>query len=131
MRTPRIGMVGLGTIAQRVYLPLLSQQKEWIFVGAYSPTAAKRTALTSSYRIQDFASLPDLIQACDAVFVHSATATHFAVVSGLLRHGVDVYVDKPLAATVREAEMLVEYSRKTRRKLMVGFNRRLPPSMYT
>ena len=56
MRPPRNGMVGLGTIAQRVYLPLLSQQKEWIYVGAYSPTAAKRTALTSSNRIQDYAS---------------------------------------------------------------------------
>lgn len=127
MRQPRIGMVGLGAIAQKVYLPLLSQQKEWIFVGAYSPTASKRTALAASYRIQDFASLPDLIQACDAVFVHSSTSTHFAVVSELLNHGIDVYVDKPLAATISEAEMLVECSRKNRRKLMVGFNRRFAP----
>src|SRR5947209_20366030 len=112
MRQPRIGMVGLGAIAQKVYLPLLSQQKEWIFVGAYSPTTSKRTALTASYRIQDFSSLADLIQACDAVFVHSSTSTHFAVVSELLNHGIAVYVDKPLAATISEAEILFACCRK-------------------
>lgn len=53
-----------------------------------------------------------LIQASDAVFVHSSTESHFEVVSELLKNGKDVYVDKPLAATVEEAEKLVELSEK-------------------
>ncbi|PGZ15037.1 virulence factor MviM, partial [Bacillus thuringiensis] len=56
-----------------------------------------------------------------------STATHYEIVSELLKKGIDVYVDKPLAATVEQAEKLVELSEKYNRKLMVGFNRRFVP----
>ncbi|HLZ64178.1 MAG TPA: Gfo/Idh/MocA family oxidoreductase [Ktedonosporobacter sp.] len=127
MRRPRIGMVGLGSLAQKAYLPLLTIEKEWIFAGAYSPTASRRKAICQQYRVPEFASIAALIEDCDAVFVHSSTASHFEVVSELLRKGKDVYVDKPLAATLTEAEKLVELSQKGGRKLMVGFNRRFAP----
>lgn len=127
MRQVRIGMVGLGGIAQKAYLPILSKESDWKFVGAFSPNKEKRKAICESYRIQDFPSLETLAAACDAVFVHSSTDTHYEIVSFLLEKGVDVYVDKPLASTVFEAEKLVALSEKKGRKLMVGFNRRFAP----
>nr|BBH85697.1 virulence factor MviM [Thermosporothrix sp. COM3] len=127
MNRLRIGMVGLGSIAQRVYLPLLTREQEWSFAGVFTPNVSKRHAISSAYRVPEFASLADLIQGCDAAFVHSSTISHFEVVSQLLRHDIDVYVDKPLAATLDEAERLVELSQKTGCKLMVGFNRRFAP----
>lgn len=127
MKKPRIGMIGLGNIAQKAYLPILTKETEWSFEGAYSPSKEKRKAICSQYRIQDFNSLQTLADHCDAVFVHSSTSTHFEIVSSLLSLGKDVYVDKPLAASVSEAEKLVELSIKSGRKLMVGFNRRFSP----
>ncbi|WP_053374141.1 Gfo/Idh/MocA family protein [Paenibacillus sp. FJAT-27812] len=123
----RIGMVGLGGIAQKVYLPLLSRASDWTFAGAYSPSAEKRMAICGEYRIESFGSLSELAESCDAVFVHSSTDSHFEVVSTLLNRGKDVYVDKPLAATLEESEQLAELSVKLGRKLMVGFNRRFAP----
>lgn len=127
MKKPRIGMVGLGNIAQKVYLPILTQEKNWEFTGAFSPNKEKRKMICDQYRIQNVDSLSTLAETCDAVFVHSSTSSHFEVVSYLLNRGIDVYVDKPLAATVQEAEQLVELSEKLGRKLMVGFNRRFAP----
>ena len=127
MKLPRIAMIGLGGIAQKAYLPTLTKETKWQFVGAFSPNEKKRKQICQQYRIQDFHSMSALIQASDAVFVHSSTESHFEVVSELLKNGKDVYVDKPLAATVEEAEKLVELSEKNRRKLMVGFNRRFAP----
>jgi len=124
---PRIGMVGLGGIAQKAYLPILSKETDWTFAGAFSPSREKRKAICNQYRIQDFHSLPALAQECDAMFVHSSTESHYEVVSELLNKGIDVYVDKPLAASIPEAEKLVELSEKLGRKLMVGFNRRFAP----
>lgn len=69
----------------------------------------------------------NLAKTCDAVFVHSSTATHFAVVSELLNAGVHVCVDKPLAENLREAEQLVELAARKKLTLMVGFNRRFSP----
>lgn len=120
-------MVGLGGIAQKAYLPILTKETDWNFIGAFSPTVEKRKKICKQYRIQDFDSLSALLQNCDAVFVHSSTASHYEIVSEALKNEVDVYVDKPLAATVAEAEKLVELSNKHGRKLMVGFNRRFAP----
>lgn len=127
MRKPRIGMIGLGGIAQKAYLPIVTKETNWTFVGAFSPNVVKRKLICNQYRIKDFNSLQALAEECDAIFVHSSTETHFEIVSTLLEKGVDVYVDKPLAETIEQAEKLVELSEKHKRKLMVGFNRRFAP----
>lgn len=127
MRKPKIGVVGLGGIAQKAYLPILTNGTSFDFVGAYSPTKAKRDEICRAHRIESFAGLAELAASVDAAFVHSSTDTHYEVVSYLLAHGVDVYVDKPLAATLEEAERLVDEAERTGRKLMVGFNRRFAP----
>ncbi|RKQ37962.1 Gfo/Idh/MocA family protein [Oceanobacillus halophilus] len=127
MTKPKVGMVGLGAIAQKAYLPILTNETDWDFVGAFSPSKDKRTKLCKQYRIQDYSSLSALASSCDAVFVHSSTSSHYEVISELLSKGKDIYVDKPLASTINDAEKLVKQSNKLGRKLMVGFNRRFAP----
>lgn len=127
MKKPRIGIVGLGDIAQKAYLPILSKEQNWTLSGAFTPNAKKREAICSQYRINPFQSLENLCDHSDALFVHSSTSSHFEVVRYLLNRGKDVYVDKPLAETGEQAEILVDLSQKNNRKLMVGFNRRFAP----
>ncbi|MFC0227214.1 Gfo/Idh/MocA family protein [Serratia aquatilis] len=123
----RIGVVGLGGIAQKAYLPLLSQATDWQLVGGFSPNQQKAKLICDSYRMACFSQLDSLAQQCDAVFVHSSTASHFEVVGELLKHGVHVYVDKPLAETAEQGEQLVALADKCGKALMVGFNRRFAP----
>ncbi len=125
--TLRIGIVGLGGIAQKVYLPLLCQAQDWRVAGAFSPNQAKARALCAAYRITCFASLDALAQQCDAVFVHTSTATHFEVAAFFLERGIHVYVDKPLADTLERAERLLALAARRKCALMVGFNRRFAP----
>lgn len=123
----KVGIVGLGGIAQKAWLPVLTHTAGWQIAGAFSPNQEKARPVCDSYRIPLLASLDELAAVSDAVFVHTSTASHFAVVDRLLRAGVDVCVDKPLAATLSDAERLVELAQKRGRKLMVAFNRRFAP----
>lgn len=123
----RVGVVGLGGIAQKAYLPLLSQAADWTLVGGFSPNQQKAQPICDSYRMACFSGLDSLAQQCDAVFVHSSTASHFQVIGELLRYGVHVYVDKPLAETVEQGEQLLALAEKQGKALMVGFNRRFAP----
>lgn len=123
----RIGVIGLGGIAQKAYLPVLSHAENWTLAGGFSPNQQKAQAICDSYRMACFSRMDELAGQCDAVFVHSSTASHFEVVGQLLAQGVHVYVDKPLAAELEQAEQLVEQARKTGKTLMVGFNRRFAP----
>lgn len=127
MSALKVGIVGLGSIAQKAWLPVVTRTDGWQIAGAFSPNQEKARPVCDSYRIPLFSSLADLAAASDAVFVHSATASHYTIVDQMLRAGVDVCVDKPLAATLGEAERLVELADKRGRKLMVAFNRRFAP----
>ena len=123
----RIGVVGLGNIAQKAWLPVLSDSRDWHLVGAFSPNQSKAQPICETYRIPYISSLSHLAGICDAVFVHSTTASHYEVVRALLDAGVDVCVDKPLAASLSDAEKLVALAAAKKRALMVGFNRRFAP----
>ncbi|WP_255477862.1 Gfo/Idh/MocA family protein [Serratia sp. OS31] len=127
MNKLRVGVVGLGGIAQKAYLPILSQAADWTLVGGFSPNQQKAQPICDSYRMACFSRLDSLAQQCDAVFVHSSTASHFQVIGELLRYGVHVYVDKPLAENVEQGEQLLALAEKQGKALMVGFNRRFAP----
>lgn len=123
----RIGVVGLGGIAQKAWLPVLTAAQGWTLQAAWSPGREKALGICETYRIPLADSLQHLASQCDAVFVHSATSTHYAVVSELLNAGVHVCVDKPLADKLSDAVRLIELAEKKKLTLMVGFNRRFAP----
>jgi predicted dehydrogenase len=56
----------------------------------------------------------------DIVAVATPVHTHYRFASEALKAGQHVFVDKPLTATVRDAESLVVLGKERRRKLMVG-----------
>lgn len=127
MATLRIGVVGLGGIAQKAWLPVLGAATDWILAAAWSPTREKAERVCATWRIPYADSLANLAAQCDAVFVHTSTASHYAVVSELLSLGVHVCVDKPLAENLQDAERLIELAARKKLTLMVGFNRRFSP----
>ncbi|ESS56429.1 hypothetical protein EDP2_260 [Enterobacter cloacae S611] len=127
MATLRIGVVGLGGIAQKAWLPVLGAATDWTLAAAWSPTRDKALRVCETWRIPYADSLASLAAQCDAVFVHTSTASHYAVVSELLNLGVHVCVDKPLAENLKDAERLVELAARKKLTLMVGFNRRFSP----
>ncbi|MDU9440017.1 Gfo/Idh/MocA family oxidoreductase, partial [Escherichia coli] len=51
MKKLRIGVVGLGGIAQKAWLPVLAAASDWMLQGAWSPTRAKALPICESWRI--------------------------------------------------------------------------------
>lgn len=127
MRKLKVGVVGLGAIAQKAYLPILTREENWELIGAFSPNQLKAKLICDSYRIPLFSNIDALAQQCDAVFVHSATKSHFEVIKRLLDANVHVYVDKPLTELTEQSEQLIELAARRQKMLMVGFNRRFSP----
>jgi virulence factor len=124
----RIAMVGIGDIARKAYLPIIATLSD-IEVVLCSRNGAQLAQLAASNRIRQFTTdIGELASMnIDAAFVHTATESHESVVCRLLEHGIHVYVDKPLAYTVQEAERMVALAESANRMLMVGFNRRFAP----
>ncbi len=99
----RIGVVGLGHCAEG-RLPVLGAADGWTLQAAWSP-GKEALRICEGWRIPYADSLEQLAAQCDAVFVHTSTASHFEVVSRLLNAGVHVCVDKPLADKLNEGRV--------------------------
>lgn len=123
----KLGLIGLGSICKKAYMPVLKKETKWELVGGYSRTPEKRDAFEKEYRVKAFESLSELADAVDAVIINASTDSHFPLAKFFLEKGIHVLIDKPLAPTVEECERLVFYSVHHQAKLMVNFNRRFAP----
>ena len=125
----RIGIIGLGDIAQKAYLPVLS--KNDVEVHLYTRDQGKLRAIGGQYRYVNLHdSLDAMISAgINAAFVHTSTAAHEAVVSKLLNNNIHVFVDKPITYHYASAERLLTLAKTKALILSVGFNRRYAPSI--
>ncbi|RAS26046.1 virulence factor [Streptomyces avidinii] len=127
----KVGCIGLGDIAQKAYLPVLTTLPG-VELHLQTRTPATLTAVAAAHRVpaaqchEDLGSLT--AQGLDAAFVHAPTAVHAEIVGRLLEAGVPTYVDKPLAYELADSERLVDLAEERGVSLAVGFNRRLAPS---
>jgi virulence factor len=124
----KIGIVGLGDIAQKAYLPVITQLPDIDLVFC-TRDADTLGSLVQQYRIaescQDYQQLINL--GVDAVMIHAATNAHFQIAEYFLKQGIPTFVDKPLADNAAEVEKLYDISAQTAQPLYVGFNRRHIP----
>ena len=121
-------MIGLGDIAQKAYLPVLTARSD-VELHLLTRDPAKLDRIGDAYRIPHrYTEIDVLLDAgVEAAFVHAATSAHLPLVERLLDAGRHVYVDKPLDASYAGAERLVRLAQRRERSLMVGFNRRYAP----
>ncbi|MBO1074363.1 Gfo/Idh/MocA family protein [Roseomonas marmotae] len=82
--------------------------------------SAERAALVASEAGTRVWQAPELIAAADALIVAAPTAFHFDLASAVLRAGRHVFVEKPIAATLAEADALVALAAEAGRVLQVG-----------
>jgi virulence factor len=124
----RIGIIGLGDIAQKAYLPILSSRN--LEIHLYTRDQVKLKKLSAQYRLtnihHDLQSLID--GGIKAAFVHSSTETHESIVEALLDNNIHVFVDKPITYDFSSTKKLIELAKQKNLILTAGFNRRFAPA---
>jgi len=124
----KIGVVGIGHLGN---YHLQKYQKldncELIGVSDAIYERAKRAAET--YGCQAFTDYRNLFDKVDAVSIAVPTGEHFQVAGDFLAAGIDVLIEKPICATVKEADELIELAGKNKLILQVGFVERFNPAV--
>lgn len=125
----RVGVIGVGYVAKNNYLPVLAQTEDIEFVGImarnYENALRAKNSFGAQHAVKTIEELVDL--GLDCVFVLTPKQVHFEQVSFLLKKGIDVFCEKPMATTLKDAQELVRLQEETGRTLMIGFNRRYAP----
>jgi len=107
-----VGVVGVGSFGRnhaRVYRELASDPSQGIeFVGIVDADSARAQSVATEFGAQAFASLDELVsKGVQAVSVAVPTEAHLGVARRLMEAGVDVLIEKPLAASLKEADALI------------------------
>lgn len=117
---PFIGLVGLGYWGKNLLRNLFELEVLHTACDANSTTLSE---YKKKYPEINFTrSFDDILSNADvkAVAISAPAATHYELVTKSLLAGKDVFVEKPLALTVREGEEIVALANEKNRILMVG-----------
>ncbi len=123
----KLGIIGCGRVSETRHLPALRNVCEVEVVAAADLDSDRLNALSGRFgirkRYRDFADLvtdPEI----EAVAVCVPARFHVQVALAALERDKHLFIEKPLALTLADADVLAERAARSRRRIMVGFNLR-------
>jgi predicted dehydrogenase len=123
----RIGVVGVGNMGQH-HTRVLSLLKDVELVGVSDINVERGLDTASKYRVRFFEDYQALLPHVDAVCVAVPTRLHHRVGMECLQAGVHILIEKPIAASIAEAESLVNAAAESNSILQVGHIERFNPA---
>ena len=124
--TPRIGVVGAGSLGFH-HIRILRDLRGAQFTGFVESSAERRKEVEKELKVRAQPTLDTLLDVSDAVIVVVPTSQHFAVASAAIERGKHVFIEKPITATLEEADALLDLAKKRGVIVQIGhierFNR--------
>jgi predicted dehydrogenase len=130
-----VAVVGVGVFGRnhaRVYKELEQQGEPVRLVGVVDPDVNRADAVAREFGCKAFGSVQQLVTThseVQAASVAAPTVHHLSVARELMKAGVDVLIEKPLAASLAEAEELEQLAAQHKRVAQVGHLERFNPAV--
>lgn len=124
----RVAVVGCGEFG-RNHARVYKEIEGATLVGVFDADAGRTTAFAAEFGTRAFPSLEALQGEVDAASVAVPTIAHAEVGCRLMEQGIDVLVEKPMAADLAEADALVDAAHRNSRILQVGHVERFNPAV--
>lgn len=126
----RIGIIGLGGIAQLVHIPVLSKIKD-VTIAAVAETNKERLRTVSDkFGIKNrYADYREMIRKSllDAVIIATPTNTHKEIAVDCIKSKLDILLEKPAARSYDEVKEIHDTAVRYGTNVMVGMNARFRP----
>ena len=123
----KAGVLGAGHLG-KIHLKLLQQSEKYELVGFYDPNLENATKVVKDFGYTYFESLDDLIASVDMVDIVTPTLSHFECAEKVIKAGKHVFVEKPIANTVAEAQQIIKLAKDHNVKGQVGHVERFNPA---
>ena len=124
----RCGVAGVGSLGQhhvRIYATLPGAA----LAGIFEPNNARAAEICVKFNCRRFATIEELGDACDAVSVVVPTDRHAEVALPLLAKKTHLLIEKPICASLEEAEQVMAEARKHGCIVQVGHIEHFNPVM--
>ncbi|PQJ74143.1 Gfo/Idh/MocA family protein [Polaribacter gangjinensis] len=101
----KVGVLGAGHLG-KIHLRLLQQSEKYELVGFYDPSPENTSKVVAEFGYKSFNSVDELIDAVEIVDIVTPTLSHFDCAKNAIEKGRHIFVEKPIAKTVIEAEAI-------------------------
>lgn len=126
MSSLRCAVIGVGYLG-RFHAQKYAQLDSVELVGVCDDQQARAEEIAQELSCKPYFCFEDLIGRVDAVSIAVPTAYHYPIAKFFLERGVHVLLEKPMTATVAEADELIEIARNQQLVLQVGHLERFNP----
>ncbi len=119
----RIGLIGAGKFGG-YHANKLADQKDVEFAGVFDKNLTAAKVLAEHHSVLVFESFEEAIGSSDALVIASPASSHGTYAKQALKAGLHVLVEKPLAVSAKDAEILAEFAPKASLIVQVGHQER-------
>lgn len=116
---PRLGVAGVGSLGFH-HTRIARDLPDATLSGFFDPRQERRSEVAAELQVQPFATLDALLDEVDALIIASPTTTHEEVATQALERGIHVFIEKPIASTLEEADRILAQAEKHGALVQVG-----------
>ena len=123
-----IGIVGTGHLG-KLHAKMFTAIPNCKLNGVYDINQLQSKAVSEEYGTEVYSSLKDLLKEVDAVSIAATTSAHYDLAKECLSAGKPIFIEKPITATIPQAEELVKIAADKNLNLQVGHIERFNPAL--
>jgi predicted dehydrogenase len=123
----KVGVLGAGHLG-KIHLRLLQESEKYELIGFFDPYTENAQKVAAEFGYKLFDSIDELIDAVQVVDIVTPTLSHFDCAEKAVKKGRHIFVEKPIAKTVLEAETIRNLAKEHQVKGQVGHVERFNPA---
>lgn len=125
----RVGVIGTGAMGQN-HVRIYREMEDVELAGISDVDQQRVEAMAVQFNTKGFTDYKEMFaEGLDAVSIVVPTKLHKQVVLDALEAGLNVLVEKPIADTLENADLMIEAAKKAGKILMVGHIERFNPAV--
>jgi predicted dehydrogenase len=128
MEKLKIGVIGTGHLG-KLHTRMFKTINNCELIGIYDSNTSLVKLVSEEFAVPVTESVENLLENVNAVSIAATTSAHFEIAKKCFENNVHVFIEKPITATIKEAEELVELAEKKKLNLQVGHIERFNPAL--
>lgn len=123
-----VGVIGVGHLG-KLHSKMFNQISNCELVGVFDSNPEQAKSVAEEFSVKHFNSIDELLSKVKAVSIAATTSAHHEVAKKCFEKNINVFVEKPITATIEQGEELVKIANEKKLKFQVGHIERFNPGL--
>ena len=128
MNELNVGVVGTGHLG-KLHIKMFRDIENCNLVGVHDSNTEQAKLASDKFSVKVFDSLESLLENVNAISIAATTSAHYELAKECLQAGRHIFIEKPITATIQEAEEIVDLANSLNLKLQIGHIERFNPAL--